>query len=740
MYLFFSYTVLCAFSLLSVNAYMDPVTPTTNHALDLQLYEDVIDLEQCEEQLAYIMQNNTGLRNRFIDASFRPPRSILKGNTRDTGNYFQCLDISQQVEDMDIGGKYSVVQIPLQQDNFELPSIPELILPEFDWPEFPWPEWNPNTTHYDDELLTKIESYEKAKYGMQRFLGEDVGPRSTSNSSLAGMRMELAFCIPKVCTPKRAFDALTMNLTANLTMQEAFVRLPNDKPWVAADYVAVVLFSFIGLLTVLCTSYDVRHTVLLKRDPKKANKMFTLFSIYTNTKNFFVFHSNPNAITCLDGIRSFAMMWVIVGHTFVTQLSYIPENPLDIFAFVQSFWGLWITSGTITVDTFFMISGLLLVYTTAAKVSRMALLKNLHLFYLNRILRMYPVLAAVILIQASFLHRTTDGPYWNTVAKNVNDCRLNWWSTLLFVQNWVNPLNMCLSHTWYLAIDIQLYIASPIVLFWVLGKSSRKAWAAMAAALVVSVAGATTYNVINEFQSIPVALGRPQADWDHYLIYYYVHTLNRISPFIVGMIVGYILHIYRGKTVRMPWILAALLWIVAGAASFLVVLASYYNIQPDWDNQLADNIINSSIRPVWAASIGWLVFACKHGYGAPVNWILSLHVFKILGRLSYAMYIIHYQLIFLINATALKPIYFAVNFSMYRFLVDFTLAVIASFLLNIIIDFPFANIIKMFLGGGRKPPPKEKPSELEAKLPEMEFRAVSVVENIQDEDNKKTRI
>lgn len=62
-------------------------------------------------------------------------------------------------------------------------------------------------------------------------------------------------------------------------------------------------------------------------------------------------------------------------------------------------------------------------------------------------------------------------------------------------------------------------------------------------------------------------------------------------------------------------ILAALLWIVAGTASFLVVLASYYNIQPDWDNQLADNIINSSIRPVWAASIGWLVFACKHGYG-----------------------------------------------------------------------------------------------------------------------------
>lgn len=136
-----------------------------------------------------------------IDASFRPPRSILKGNTRDTGNYFQCLDISQQVEDMDIGGKYSVVQIPLQQDNFELPSIPELILPEFDWPEFPWPEWNPNTTHYDDELLTKIESYEKAKYGMQRFLGEDVGPRYVNiNIFFSSLDSILILSLHEVCT------------------------------------------------------------------------------------------------------------------------------------------------------------------------------------------------------------------------------------------------------------------------------------------------------------------------------------------------------------------------------------------------------------------------------------------------------------------------------------------------------------------------------------------------------------
>ncbi|KAL0831538.1 hypothetical protein ABMA28_002332 [Loxostege sticticalis] len=737
----FTSIIFCAVYILCVNAYLDPVTPTTNHAFDLDLYEEVIDLEQCEEQLAYIMQNNTGLRNRFIDASFRPPRNVLKGNLRDLGSYFQCLDISEQTDDMDIGGKYSVVRIPLQQDNFQLPSLPslpDLTSPDWNWPEFPRPEWNPNNTQEDDELTSKLDTYERAKYSARSMLGDGIEPRAETaqNTTSTRMQMELAFCIPKVCTPRHALDVLTLNQTANLTMTEAFVRLPNDKQWVAADYVAVVLFSIIGFMTVLCTSYDVRHTILLKRDPKRANKICTMFSVYTNTKNFFVFTSNPSAITCLDGIRSFAMMWVIVGHTFVTQLTYIPENPLDLVEFMKSFWSLWITSATITVDTFFMISGLLVVYTTAAKVSRMSLLKKLHLFYLNRILRMFPVLGAVVLIQASFFHRLADGPYWSSMAMNTNNCRVYWWSTLLYIQNWVNPRNMCLSHTWYLAVDMQLHIASPIVLFWILGQRSRSAWAAMAAAFAASVAGATTYNVINGFQSGVVSLSTA-ANTDQYMIYYYVHTLNRISPFIIGMMVGYILHLYRGKAVRIPMVLVGLFWIVAFAASSAVMIATYFNIQPDWDNQVADNIINSTIRPVWAASVGWLVFACKHGYGGPVNWLLSLHIFKILGRLSYSMYIIHFPIIYLINATTLQPIYFAVNLSIYKFLIDFTLSLIGGFLLTVLIDFPFSSLIKMFIGGGPRPPPKVEPSAPEK--PEY-FTAVSVVESIRNDDSEKSRM
>lgn len=68
------------------------------------------------------------------------------------------------------------------------------------------------------------------------------------------------------------------------------------------------------------------------------------------------------------------------------------------------------------------------------------LLKNLHLFYLNRILRMFPLLATIVLLQASILHYIHDGPNWHSVADIVEQCRINWWSTLLYVQNYVRPV------------------------------------------------------------------------------------------------------------------------------------------------------------------------------------------------------------------------------------------------------------------------------------------------------------
>lgn len=52
---------------------------------------------------------------------------------------------------------------------------------------------------------------------------------------------------------------------------------------------------------------------------------------------------------------------------------------------------------------------------------------------------MFPVLAFVILFQVSIYNRIGDGPMWTVVLRHVQNCRTVWWSTLLHLQNFLNP-------------------------------------------------------------------------------------------------------------------------------------------------------------------------------------------------------------------------------------------------------------------------------------------------------------
>lgn len=64
-------------------------------------------------------------------------------------------------------------------------------------------------------------------------------------------------------------------------------------------------------------------------DPKTVNQFYQAFSVYTNTRRLVTYNSTPKTIECLDGIRTLAMIWIICGHTFSTQLQNSLLNPLD---------------------------------------------------------------------------------------------------------------------------------------------------------------------------------------------------------------------------------------------------------------------------------------------------------------------------------------------------------------------------------------------------------------------------
>ncbi|XP_014369220.2 nose resistant to fluoxetine protein 6-like, partial [Papilio machaon] len=657
-------------------------TNVSNYPFDKKLYEDVLDPELCRRQLDYLMGNNTALMFRFQDASARLPRGILQGNLVDLGNYHQCLDINEGAENMNIQGKYCMTRVSAV-NNTQMFEFLSKISP-FD------------INNIVDKMMNdRVNDYVKLERSFQPiFVMPERNMRVGADNSLSFTQSGFGMCIPASCTVQEALSAFFFNLTeTGINVNADFYRLPNDKPWVPADYVAIVVFSSIGLLVILSTIYDVWLRLLLKKDPKDISVLYSSFSTYTNCRRLLTFKSSPNSLHCIDGIRALAMFWVIAGHTIFYVAFCI--NRLDGLQWLISRKAFWITSAPITVDTFFMISGLLVVYTTAGKLNNIQLIRNLPIFYLSRLLRMFPILAAMILYLVSFHNRIADGPNWNIPAQNVLTCRQYWWSALLHIQNWYNAKAMCLGESWYLSVDVQLHILSPIVLFWVLTGRKLWAWTALTLGLLTSVAAATAYNFVNNFQSGIFSQNIDKIQ--KYQIYYYTNTLTRASPFFVGMVFGYILHIWKGRLLKINKVIIWIIWLCALSLLGLVVYCVRLNLEKDWDNQLVDNILNSFMRPAWAIGLGWVIFACEKGHGGPIKWFLCLDIWKLPARLSYAMYLIHLTLITTKYSTASLQNYFSVENLIFDITTFLMITMLIAFVATLTIDAPFTTLFKLLI-------------------------------------------
>ncbi|XP_026315718.1 uncharacterized protein LOC113227060 [Hyposmocoma kahamanoa] len=661
----------------------------THPPFDPNIYEEVLDPELCARQLEYLSLNDTLLMMTFVEAGPRIPRGILQFNLLDLGNYRQCLGINKEVDDMLIDGKYCQISIGLSDlvnfgDPTELENVKKAVGP----------------------LKDDINLYERMRQNLETLNGikSKETPR-TDAVNVGDIQFRVAVCLPKPCTIKQALPNLFGTQLVNF--QEQFCRFKNDKPWAPGVYVAIVVFSLIGLLAILSTSYDIWNTLIRKRDPKSLNTICQSFSVYTNSRRLITYKPVRGTLECVDGIRAISMAWIVIGHTFSTSSPVL--NNADIFQWAMSLSSIWVTTAMIGVDTFFMLSGLLIVYTTVGKLSNMKLLKNLHLFYLSRLVRMLPLLATAVLLQVGVLHYIHDGPLWNVVANLTRECRINWWSSLLFVQNYILPT--CLPHSWYLAIDMQLYILSPLILFWVLSGKKKLAWSALIAALLVSLTAASIYNFLNNFISSPV---RPEVtqeeDW-RFWRYYYYNTLTRCSPFFVGMLFGYLIHYWREKNIRLSRIVNYILWIVNLAVLWLALYATEPMKNAGFDNKVYENFVNSFMRPMWALGLGWLILACAEGYGGPINWFLSLRMWKLPSRLSYAIYLLHFPLQFVITRAASQHIYFSVANFIYIFCGQFVIFFIVGFIFTILVDSPCSTMFKVLSGGGIKKSDSEQQGE-----------------------------
>ncbi|KAH8281084.1 hypothetical protein KR054_010180, partial [Drosophila jambulina] len=591
--------------------------------------------------------------------------------------------------------------------------------------------------HYDECI--RIDQAIGSSYNLQgKFCLANLPLQPGSSGIMSLLGLQTAVCFPASCSAsnmdillRRVFQQLlNIELSSDLTLvKESTCKTAERESYDGITIFTIVLLSIFGAAVGIGTFYD----YFLCKDPKDLPVILKIFSARANSRALFHISTkpNPNVIECLHGIRCMSLIWVC--YDYIVSITSPNINYVDIYSWVKTPFMEFINEGVFAVDTFFFLSGVLVALIPLRAMERAKGKLNVPLMYLHRYLRLTPMLAVAIIVHLELLPLMSDGPLygkWN--FDNYDNCKTDWYWTLLYVQNYVAD-NECLVQAWYLAIDMQLYILGPIFLFAVYKWGHRGAAGVLM--LLLGLAGFLIgYMAINKYSLLVSSLVSPNAEASLKVSHY---THNRASGWLVGFLFGYFLHTIRGKSIKLSRPAVWVGWITSLALFFTVIFAMYpYGIAKSKTvGVVAEAFYVSLSRIAWPLALSWVVFACMQGYGGLANSFLASPLWQPLSKLSFCVYICH---LFIQNLNAGRTrvnTYFSDYDFMLRFWQDFGFSVLLAYVMHILIEAPCGGLESLLLPN-RRPDPQPKLPPAEVIIPEVTPTALKNSEELENESRE----
>ena len=187
---------------------------------------------------------------------------------------------------------------------------------------------------------------------------------------------QLGVCLPNSCENNDVMEILTPQFLG--TINKVYYVFDHQDvnstvSWTNGDYAALGICSTLIACIIVGTLIDVslRHGAG-EVIPSSTAIIFQGFSLYTVLRKIVHVGKNTDGLACINGIRFWSMVWVIVGHTYLSILEMNPfvSNPLKFADLYASKSMRLIFNATESVDSFFVIGGCLLSYLTLKEVSK----------------------------------------------------------------------------------------------------------------------------------------------------------------------------------------------------------------------------------------------------------------------------------------------------------------------------------------------------------------------------------
>ncbi|XP_008552670.1 nose resistant to fluoxetine protein 6 [Microplitis demolitor] len=629
------------------------------------------------------LRNGTLWAVQMFDSSTKYPDGIITGHTRHYGNFDGCYQLKTSIpkhkfdieaENEEINGRYCIVKVEYHKINtLDQRNGPHTL--EFDMNGSVW------------ETIKEKGDFRRVK----RYL------------------LELALCVPDSCSAVDINSALKKplkeigqenNIFIDITMK-GNCQAQNDKTnfSIIAKFYCYIILSLV-LLMFASTWYD--NTT--KNDKENNNSimsdLFLCFSARRNFKSISKITYNHAGLDSIHLFRSVFMIMVIFGH----RLMQYYTNPTMNSNYLEFTYTLPISillyNGPIIVESFFAFGGLLLAYYLLIELDKKGRI-NFSMAILIRYLRLTPSYLLLIMFVALILPHLGSGPYWSSkIGLESESCSNNWWTNILYINNYVYTDKMCMFQSWYLSVDYHLYIMALFIiyLFW---KMPRK-FGYLFLVSIIFIGCIIPFCITYYFNIQPMFRGLPymqEVREDFYFVNHYIKTHERLASYFIGVLAGAVIYDCRLSLWRISKLWSNILFIIA----IIVCIKSqnlglkYYDPN-EHPSSLEAAFYASLNRPVFAFAIVSLIVLLTVGEGLDGHRrILQPRWAQPISKLTYGAYLVHhvnqsYDIAVRRNART-----FSIHNMIWDLIPDIILSFFFSLIIALVIEGPFRNIEKLLL-------------------------------------------
>ena len=454
-------------------------------------------------------------------------------------------------------------------------------------------------------------------------------------------------------------------------------------------------------------------------------QILTCFSVPRNIQSILSTDVAKGSITCVNGIRFFSMTWVVLGHYYAFDvLGARPDNIITAMKVTQRFSFQAVANAYVSVDSFFLLSGLLVGYLTFKKLGDKTMkIKHIPMMYVHRYIRLTPTLALVILFETNLFQNILSGPgklvnqmfLSLTRAPNPDEnCYNYWWATLLYFNNLYPDISKnCFGLAWYLANDFQFFALSPfiIMVMVVIHRNYAKLTAIGLNFVFISVLCSISMlitGIITGVYNIPSLLtasflpNNPRKDQAKWIMErLYVKPYTRITPYLIGIFLGYLINKKVSlKSSSKGKMISTIGWSLATILACLVIYGPYSVFREDgsfFTN--SQNIMYSAThRFLWSCALAWVVYTCHNKYGGWVDSLLSWKAWIPISRLTYGGYLLHLMVMGFFMQIRDVPYHYQDSTAVQGVISIVVVTYGFSFMLAVFVEFPISQLEKMLFG------------------------------------------